>query len=130
VLANGLSEYAPTPIAQLDLISAAAAIKPVRAELGGSIGGWGDRVVNDAKEAALNSSEDCLVSQLEGFDSSGKSVFVKELKVTDRNGFQDTSLPKILVKDSFKLAVTRQCKSGGAVVQNVVVKQAQGSESP
>jgi hypothetical protein len=55
---------------------------------------------------------------------------VKELKVTDRNGFQDTSLPKILVKDSFKLAVTRQCKSGGAVVQNVVVKQAQGSESP
>jgi len=125
-LAAGLSEYAPSPIAQLDLISAAAAIKPVRAELSGALGGWGERVVSEAKEAALNVAEDCIVSQLEGFDPSGKSVFVKELKVTDKNGFQDTSLPKILVKGSFKLAITRQCESSGVVVQNVTVKQAQG----
>jgi len=128
-LSTGLSEYAPTPIAQLDLMSAAAALKPVRTELTGALGGWGERIVSEAKEAALNASEDCLVSQLEGFDASGKSVFVKELKVTDKNGFQDTSLPKVLLKGSFKLAITRQCESSSVVVQNVSVKQVQGSES-
>ena len=129
-LATGLYEYAPTPIAQLDLLSSAAAIKPVRAELNGALGGWGELVVSGAKEAALNTAEDCIVSQLEGFDSSGKSVFVKELSVTDKNGFQDTSLPKVLLKGSFKIGITRQCDVSGSVVQNVTVKQAQGSDSP
>lgn len=129
-IATGLSEYAPTPIAQLDLLSSSAALKPLRAELTGSLGGWGELIVKEAKEAVLNSTEDCLVSQLEGIDSSGKSVFSKELKVTDKNGFQDTTLPKVLLKGSFKVAITRQCDTSGAVVQTVDVKLVQGSRSP
>jgi hypothetical protein len=129
-LARGLSEYAPTPIAQLDLISSAAALKPIRAELTGAIGGWGEQIVSGAKEAAVNTTEDCLVTALEGFDASGSSVFVKELKVTDTSGFQDTSLPKILLNGNFKLTITRECEASGKIVQNVSVQMGAGSESP
>ena len=125
-LASGLSEYAPVPIAQLDLLSSAAAMKPVRALLPSGLGRWGENIVSRASIPST-STEECLVTKIEGSDVSGAPVFQKEVVVTDKVGFQEATLPKVLHGVSFKVKLTRKCKKSGEISQNIVVKAAKES---
>ena len=125
-LASGLSEYAPVPIAQLDLLSSAAAMKPVRALLPSGLGGWGENIVSRASIPST-STEECLITKIEGSDVSGSPVFQKEVVVTDKVGFQEATLPKVLHGVSFKVKLTRKCKKSGEISQNILVKAAKES---
>ena len=125
-LASGLSEYAPVPIAQLDLLSSAAAMKPVRALLPSGLGGWGESIVSRASIPST-STEECLVTKIEGSDVSGAPVFQKDVVVTDKVGFQEATLPKVLHGVSFKVKLTRKCKKSGEIIQNILVKAAKES---
>ncbi|MEY4066115.1 MAG: hypothetical protein RIR26_2323 [Pseudomonadota bacterium] len=119
-LAPSLSEYAPTPLAQLDMLASAAALKPVRAQLTEKLGGWGESIVTRSKIPS-SANEACLLKQLDGTDASGKPVFKNEFSVSDKNGFQDISMPLILQSASFTITVTRQCEKSGETKQTVAV---------
>lgn len=125
-LASGLSEYAPVPIAQLDLLSSAAAMKPVRALLPSGLGGWGESIVSRASTPST-STEECLVTKIEGSDIFGAPVFQKDVVVTAKVGFQEATLPKVLHGVNFKIKLTRKCKKSGEMSQTILVKAAKES---
>jgi hypothetical protein len=122
-LAPSLSEYAPTPLAQLDMLASAAALRPVRAQLTEKLGGWGESIVTRSKIPA-SANEACLLKQLEGSDSNGTPVFKKDFSVSDKNGFQDISMPQVLQTASFKITITRLCEKSGEMKQTVAVAAA------
>jgi len=122
-LAPSLSEYAPSPLAQLDMLASAAAIQPVRAQLTEKLGGWGESIVTRSK-IPVSANESCLLKKLDGSDASGKPVFKKEFTVSDKNGFQDISMPQVLQSVSFTITITRQCEKSGETKQTVAVAAA------
>ncbi|NBO37402.1 hypothetical protein EBU99_02335 [bacterium] len=125
-LARGLPVSAPNPLEQLDQVSSVAALRPVRAQLGKDLNDWLVQTVSRSQITAQN-TEACLITSIEALDAEGKLIFKKDVKIRDKNGYFEATLPPAVASRSLTLKVNRSCDKSGATSQAISINLAKGS---
>jgi hypothetical protein len=124
-IATGLSKFDPTAIEQLDLLTSAAGIKPVRILVPADLVGWTPALSTRASVSSSN-TEACTLSSFEATDASGQLIFRKEVSSADTTGVFEASLPPSVPNGTLKLNVSRKCSRTGTKSNVVTITIAQG----
>lgn len=127
-LARGLSQFDPSPIEHLDLLSSTAGLNPLRVLIPADISGWSVALQSRTVTSAAG-FENCPLASFEASDASGQMVFKKDVPKPDLSGIFEASLPAAVPTGKLVLKINRTCVRTGIKSQTVNISLAQGGAS-